>query len=214
MWFQKSYNESCINTMPAPSIPISAQTDSQLLVLLSKGNEKAFTILYNRYHKLLYVVAYNYLKSQEKAEDITQQVFLKLWESRKVLTINVNLKNYLFTMTKNLVLNEIRNNTTIVEKNYEIAQSSPSYEDELLKKLEEKDMMKHFYDAIDQLPEQKRQVCLFKLQGNLSNLEIAEKMNISVATVKTHYSQALKMLKPHLEKLLLLLYCTVNSLFH
>lgn len=93
---------------------------------------------------------------------------------------------------ENHVLNEIRNNNSALEKNYEIVQSSPEYEDELLAKIEEKDMMEHFYQAIEHLPEQKRQVCLYKLKGNLSNQEIADKMSISVPTVKTHYAQAIK----------------------
>ena len=107
-----------------------------------------------------------------------------MWEARSLLMVNVNLRNYLYTMLKNHVLNEIRNNNSAVEKNYEIVQSAPEYEDELLIKIEEQDMMSHFYQAIDHLPEQKRQVCLYKLKGNLSNQEIADKMNISVPTVK------------------------------
>lgn len=71
-----------------------------------------------------------------------------------MLMINVNLRNYLYTMLKNHVLNEIRNNNSALEKNYEIVQSSPEYEDELLAKIEEKDMMEHFYQAIEHLPEQ------------------------------------------------------------
>lgn len=58
--------------------------------------------------------------------------------------VNVNLRNYLYTMLKNHVLNEIRNNNSAVEKNYEIVQSAPEYEDELLIKIEEQDMMSHF----------------------------------------------------------------------
>ena len=125
-------------------------------------------------------MAYKYLKSTYSSEDAVQQVFLKLWEARSLLMVNVNLRNYLYTMLKNHVLNEIRNNNSAVEKNYEIVQSAPEYEDELLIKIEEQDMMSHFYQAIDHLPEQKRQVCLYKLKGNLSNQEIADKMNISV----------------------------------
>jgi len=178
----------------------SAQNDTELLALLYKGNEKAFTVIYERYHKLLYVVAYQYLKSRSMAEDAVQQIFFKLWESRELLNIHLNLKNFLFTMLKNHVLNEIRNNTTAIEKNYELAQTSSEYEDELFAKIERADMMKHFYAAIDKLPEQKRQVCLYKLKENLSNKEIAELMDISVPTVKTHYAQAIKMLRIHLDK--------------
>lgn len=183
----------------------SIQSDEELLVSLRQGSEDAFTIIYERYHKLLYVLAYKYLKSSYSSEDAVQHIFLRLWESRSLLTVNVNLRNYLYTMLKNHVLNEIRNNNSAIEKNYEIVQLSPEYENELLAGIEEKDMMSHFYQAIDRLPEQKRQVCLYKLKGNLSNQEIADKMKISVPTVKTHYAQAIKLLRTHFGKLFLFL---------
>ena len=62
-------------------LSISGQTDDELLILLQKGNERAFTTIYERYHKLLYVVAFKYLKDNDTAKDAVQQVFLKLWES-------------------------------------------------------------------------------------------------------------------------------------
>jgi RNA polymerase sigma-70 factor (ECF subfamily) len=178
----------------------SEQNDDELLILLSKGDEDAFTALYERYHKLLYTLAFKYLKSAFAAEDAVQNTFLKLWEMHKLLAIHVNLRNYLYTILKNHVLNEIRNNNTAIEKNYELAQSSPESENEFSDPLEEKDMMEHFYQSIDQLPEQKKQVCLLKLQGDLSNQDIADRMNISVPTVKTHYAQAIKILKAHFNK--------------
>lgn len=194
-----------------PFFQKSMRSDEDLLASLRQGSEDAFTIIYERYHKLLYVLAYKYLKSTYSSEDAVQQVFLKLWEARSLLMVNVNLRNYLYTMLKNHVLNEIRNNTSAVEKNYEIVQSAPEYEDELLIKIEEQDMMSHFYQAIDRLPEQKRQVCLYKLKGNLSNQEIADKMNISLPTVKTHYAQAIKILRTHFERLFLFLLYLWNS---
>ncbi|WP_297902893.1 RNA polymerase sigma-70 factor [uncultured Parabacteroides sp.] len=194
-----------------PFFQKSIRNDEDLLTSLRAGSEDAFTVIYERYHKLLYVLAYKYLKSTYSSEDAVQQVFLKLWETRSLLMVNVNLRNYLYTMLKNHVLNEIRNNNSAVEKNYEIVQSTPEYEDELLVKIEEQDMMSHFYQEIDHLPEQKRQVCLYKLKGNLSNQEIADKMNISVPTVKTHYAQAIKILRTRFERLFLFLLYLWNS---
>lgn len=179
-------------------------TDEQLLSLLKRSNENAFTVIYNRYNRLLYVLAYKYLKDKDVAKDIVQQIFLKLWEIREVLIVNVNLKNYLHTMLKNYTLNEIRNNLTALEKNYEMAQSPIEYENEILSRLEEKEQMIALYHAINGLPEQKKIVCLYKLQGNLSNQEIAKKMQISIPTVKTHYAQAIKILRNNFDKILLL----------
>ena len=180
-------------------------SDEYLLSLLGKGDEQAFTIIYQRYHKLLYVVAYKYLKNDCSAKDSVQQIFYRLWESRSVLIINMNLRNYLYTMLKNHLLNEIRNNYMAMEKNYELAQEKVEYEDDLLDNIEKKEIEEQLYQSINGLPEQKKQVCLYKLRGNLSNLEIANKMGISVPTVKTHYAQAVKMLREHFNKFLFMI---------
>lgn len=192
-------------------LSISEQTDDELLLLLQKGDERAFTIIYERYHKLLYVVAYKYLKDNETAKDAVQQIFLKLWESRTLFNIQINLRNYLYTMLKNHLLNEIRNNLTALEKNYELAQETVEYENEILSKLEEKEMTEQLYRAINDLPEQKKAICLYKLKDCLSNQEIAEEMQISIPTVKTHYSQAIKLLREHFDKSLMLLLTFFSS---
>ena len=183
----------------------AVENDEELLRSLRSDSEEAFTCVYERYHRSLYVLAYQYLKDTAFAEDATQHVFMRLWESRALLMPGMNLRNYLYTMMKNHVLNVIRDNNTAIEKNYEIAQFAPEYEDELLAKIEEKDMMRRLYEEIDRLPEQKRLVCLYKLRGNLSNQEIAERMHISVPTVKTHYAQAIKALRIRFERLFLVL---------
>ena len=107
------------------------QPDDMLLSRLQNGDEKAFTAIYERYNKMLYVLAYKYLKDTFLAEDIVQQVFLKLWESRSLFVGSVHLRNYLYTMTKNLVLNEIRDNFSDMEKNYAVIQNAPEFEDKL-----------------------------------------------------------------------------------
>ena len=125
-------------------------------------------------------------------------------EFRSELHVGISLKNYLFTMTKNHVLNLIRNENSAISKNYEIAQSTPVYEDNLIENLEKKELMASFYKAVDMLPPQKRSICLMKVKEELTNQEIAERMNLSVNTVKTHYTEALKMLRIHLSKMLII----------
>ena len=140
----------------------------------------------------------------DMAEDVVQHVFARLWEFRSELHVGISLKNYLFTMTKNHVLNLIRNENSAISKNYEIAQSTPVYEDNLIENLEKKELMVSFYKAVDMLPPQKRSICLMKVKEELTNQEIAERMNLSVNTVKTHYTEALKMLRIHLSKMLII----------
>lgn len=183
----------------------NTKEDDELLSLLYKGSEDAFSVIFNRYNKLLYALAYNYLKSDDSAKNAVQTVFMKLWESRSVLNISINLRNYLYTMLKNHVLNEIRDNNLAIEKNYEIAQAMIENEDDTFAKLADKDMIQKLYEAIDKLPQQKRMICRLKLQGDLSNQEIADKMHLSVPTIKTHYNQAIKILREYLTKMIIIL---------
>lgn len=181
------------------------ESDGNLLLLVKKDNEKAFTALFERYNKMLYVLSYKYLKSTYAAEDIVQQVFIKFWETRSLLPEMINLRNYLYTMTKNLVLNEIRNNTTAMEKNYEIVQNSPQFENQLVNSLEEKELHNLFEKILNELPPQKKMVCRLKIINNLSNQEIAEQLQLSIPTVKSHYSIGIKHIRARLQRFLLLL---------
>ena len=177
--------------------------DSDLFFLIQKSNKEAFTLVYNRYHKQLYLLAYTYLKDRDMSEDAIQHVFSKLWEFRKDIKIKVSLKNFLYTITKNYILNQIRDNNTAIKKNYELALSTDSYEDNLFDIIEQKELTMLFRKALEMLPQQKRQVCLLKMEGELSNQEIADKMQISINTVKTHYAQSIKLLRAHLGKMLI-----------
>ena len=182
-----------------------SKEDDELLSLLYKGSEDSFSIIFERYHRLLYALAYNYLKSDDSAKNAVQTVFLKLWESRSELNICINLRNYLYTMLKNHVLNEIRNNNLAIEKNYEYAQMKLEEKNDLLTDFADKDMIRQLYEAIEQLPPQKMMICKLKLRGDLTNQQIADKMHLSIPTVKTHYNQAIKILRSHLTELIVII---------
>ena len=180
-------------------------SDTELFHRIQKGDEKAFTIAYELYNKLIYVLSYRYLMDEERAKDVVQYVFVKLWEYRAELNIGISLKNFLFTMAKNYILNLIWNENTALEKQYEIAQQVLGYEDDLVEKLERREQMSLFYQALAKLPEQKKRICVMKIREEMSNKEIAERLNVSINTVKTHYAEALKLLRRELLKLLMII---------
>lgn len=187
--------------------PVDAHSniiDEELFARIEQGDEEAFTMVYNKYHKLLYVLSYRYLMNTEMAQDAVQHVFTRLWEFRSELRVGVSLKNYLFTMTKNHILNIIRNENNALAKNYEMAQAEPDIEDNLIENLEKKELMSLFYKALAQLPPQKRDICLMKVRDELTNQEIADKLKLSINTIKTHYSDALKLLRVSLGKMLII----------
>ena len=184
-----------------PDIPI-VDNDEILFAKVERGDMTAFTEIYHRYHKLLYVMSYRYLMDTEMAKDAVQHVFTRFWEYRTELRVGVSLKNYL--VTKNHILNVIRNENNAVAKNYEMAQDAPEYEDILVESLEKKELMSLFYKALEMLPPQKRDICLMKVQEELSNQEIADRLQLSINTIKTHYSEALKLLRIYLRKMLII----------
>lgn len=180
--------------------------EGDLLLEMKNDDEDAFVVIYKRYHAILYVLAHKYLKDDDSARNIVQSVFIKFWEIRRILPEKINLRNYLYTMAKNLILNEIRNKVSAMLKNKEIVSQRDIFEKDLIEIIDEKEKEKSIYQAIEKLPSQKKTICLYKMRGDMSNKEIAEKMNISVSTVKAHYSQALKMLQNFLEPFNLLIF--------
>lgn len=104
-----------------------------MFLLLKKRDKEAFSMIYQKYHRYLYALALKYLKNPEAAEDAVQHVFVKLWESTAKINIEINLKNYLYTMTKNYILNTIRDRKEEVSIHYVNAQADGEGED-ILKK--------------------------------------------------------------------------------
>ena len=178
--------------------------DFELLMQLRDGNERAFSAVFETYHRYLYVLACRYLMSESNAEDAVQYTFMRLWEGRETFDYKTGIKNLLFTILKNYVLNEIRHNNMALQKNYELAQFNEEMEAGFLHNLEDADFKTHLYKLIEQLPPQKREVCLLKIQQGLTNQEVAEAMNISIPTVKSHYTQVIKLLRSQLDKLIMI----------
>lgn len=144
---------------------------------------------YDKYHKQMYAFAYKYTRSGSAAEDIVQQAFLKLWENRSGLNPASGLGGYLFAISRNLTLNALRS------YNPQTSDTSPLVSDNFLPDLERRDLLAQLDKAIARLSPQKIRVCRLKIDEGLSNAEIAERLHISVNTVKVLYYQAIQQLR-------------------
>lgn len=174
--------------------------DHTLFILLKKRDREAFSAIYEKYHRYLYSLALKYLKNTQMAEDAVQHVFVKLWESTSDIHIEINLKNYLYTMTKNYILNQIRDHKDEISLNYINAQIDIPGQEDFIKAIEDNQIRNFLYKGVESLPPQKKEICLRKLETNDSNQQIAEKMGISVNTVKSHYQESIKMLRSYFEQ--------------
>ena len=96
--------------------------DQKLYDDLRRGKEYAFAAVFERYNRLLYTIAYRFLKSEEEAEDAIQYLFMKLWEQRTNFSFESGIRSLLFTILKNYILNELRHRSLVFEKLYEMAQ--------------------------------------------------------------------------------------------
>lgn len=188
----------------------SKLSDEKLIQLLKKGNVLVFNQIYYRYSKMLYGIALRYLKNEDTAKDAVQHVFIKFWEHRETIVITNSLRNYLYTMMRNYVLNQIRNNKTEFVKNYQEAQQKSASEN-VTESMEKEELLTAFHNALNCLPNAKKEVCILKMEDQMTNEQIAETLNISVSTVKTHYTQAKEILKRHLKKVLFFIIFVVLS---
>lgn len=172
----------------------SAANERELFDRIRSGDERAFTLVYEQYHAMLYSLALRMMKRTEAAEDAVQYVFVRLWELRGELSVTVSLRNYLYTMTKNHILNYIRHNGRVLEQSYVIAQLGSQQDDTLAQYIESRDIDRRLDEAIGRLPRQQQAVVTMKREG-YSNQEIADKLGVSVNTVKTHYADGLRQLR-------------------
>ncbi|HHU97101.1 MAG: RNA polymerase sigma-70 factor [Bacteroidota bacterium] len=169
--------------------------DEFLLTKVKQSDKEAFVAVYERYHKVLYVVSYRYLKEEGRAKDVVQDVFTTLWEKRESIQVNTRLKSYLYTMVRNRILNLIKREKRMVLSDWEDERETLADMDNLQPAIEDNHWQKSLYEAIDKLPKQKRLVCLLKVKEGLSNKEVAKKLNITEHTVKKHYTQSLARLR-------------------
>jgi RNA polymerase sigma-70 factor (family 1) len=175
------------------------QTDEQLVFLLSENDESAFSEIYERYWKLLYVTAYNILQQRDASKDLVQDVFLSLWQRRSVVQIE-SLKGWLLQAVRFQVLKAIRAEkaSTDFYKRLSLVSQSFQTEDPLLFK----ELQETMQDTMRLLPDD--QQIIFKLNREESKTysQIAIEKNISIKTVEKKISLVLRHLRGGLDKAL------------
>lgn len=173
-------------------------TDSKLLDRMGVGDQDAFIIIYNRYHERVYTFSLWYLKYEVEAEEVVQEVFLKLWQlGTEAAKIN-NLESFLRTLTRNRSLDMLRKRASEAKADTVLAinwqENHNDTEDQILLN----DTKKVLQQAIDLLPKQQRLVYELCGQQGLKNDEVAEQLNLSPLTVRTHMKLALKFLRTYM----------------
>jgi len=167
---------------------------------LQKGNKNAFEMVFKKYYSSLCVYVNKYCRNESTAEEIVSRFFFNFYEKRETLQISTSLRSYLFRSVRNTALNYLRDNSKLVSDNvsddlFELNITETVHETLLGKELEEV-----INKAIDDLPEQCKSVFVKSRFEGKKYKEIAAELNISVNTVETQMSRALKKLRVELKE--------------
>lgn len=172
--------------------------ERQVLELLGQGDAFAFTLLYDHYRARIYGVALRFLKSRDHAEEVVQEVFLKVWTKREDMVGLLNFEAYLFTMARNVVFDFLKNLAKEVanKKDFTFIVQEVIGADQRLIEQQYSQLLHH---AVSQLPPQQKQIFrLARIEG-LSHQAIADELQISRLTVKAHMAKALQTIRHNLQ---------------
>ncbi|SFS49031.1 RNA polymerase sigma-70 factor [Lutibacter maritimus] len=177
--------------------------DSKILEKLKKEDYSGYRILFDQYYKPLCIYSLKYCDSFSQAEDIVQELFVKFWNDKLYMKLNGSIGPYLFKSVKNNTLLFIKDKGKYQFEDIE-NQLNQLMEDEIIDfENIEKEKIK-IYQEIEALPEKCKEVFKAIVIENLKYKEVAEQLGVSVNTIKTHYSRALKQLRHSLDIIILL----------
>ncbi|WP_158868276.1 RNA polymerase sigma factor [Maribellus comscasis] len=175
--------------------------DETVVKRFSEGNMEAFDYLYFKYCHRLQQFVYGLLKTESDAEEIVQEIFVKLWINRASLKDYNAFESYLFSIAYNSTLGYLRKKAK--EKKYiEYIKSIQVISEEATaeNKLDLSIFNEKLEEAINCMPPRQREVFRLKHKEHFSYKEIAQKLNISVNTVENHIAKSHRFLKQELNK--------------
>lgn len=178
----------------------NSDNEQELLQLVAGGDERAYRILFDKYADRMYANALHFTKSPELAQDLTQEIFIRIWIQRSKLTEVTHFDGWLFTVARNLIRNELKKKVLPVD-NAEFLQAY--FRDNSLspqERMEYKELETTVKQAIANLPPQMQTVFLLSRQEGLTHEQIAQRMNISVVSSKTYMVRCLLAIRRHLGK--------------
>jgi len=184
---------------------LSYGSDQYLIRELRKGKEEGFSVLFNQLYAPMVLYACRFTEDQAAAEDIVEDAFINLWKKRDTISEIHSIKSYLYTIARNGCLSWIRKNKRENARNKTVFAAEEQFERTALENLIYTETMTKIYSAIDRLPTQCKKVFILHYIDGKKISEIAEELNISVGTVKTHKVRGIDLLQKSLLGTLLLI---------
>lgn len=176
------------------------KNEDLLVEQLKTGDVAAFDQLFESYGARLFGFALNYLKTKSEAEELVQEVFVRVWENRESLKSDYSFKSYLFTIALNQVRKYFRKRAIELSYLNHLDTSDFRLDNHTEDALDYESVLRRIDTIVDQLPERKKQIFLKSRKEGKSSKEIAQELAISVGTVDNQISSALKIIREILSK--------------
>ncbi|QEM06758.1 RNA polymerase sigma-70 factor [Mucilaginibacter rubeus] len=179
-------------------------SDSTAIGLIKQGSQKAFERLFKDNFKSLHTYAYTFLKDDEMAEEVVQNVFCRIWEKRDQLKTDGSIKAYLYRSVHNESLNYLKHQK--VRANFGVYYADEmdqvGNDDSASKKLLTAELQKHIEKALSELPEQCRIIFQLSRFEQLKYQQIADQMGLSIKTIENQMGKALRVMRQKLAEFL------------
>ncbi|WP_176954335.1 RNA polymerase sigma factor [Niabella drilacis] len=183
-------------------MPISLTNEKKLLTELAAGSQDAFTELYLHFSPVVYDALLYFLKAEQDADELLQQIFIDVWEKRQHLARAENLESYLFMMTRNRVLNHLKKRAREEQfiTRYSTRENRPALDPE--SGFLQKQYGELLQKAIGTLPQQQQRAYRLAEEEGLSYEEIAAQLAVSKLTVKKHLELARRQVREYMRRYL------------
>ena len=177
---------------------VTLRNESLLVRNLSRGNLLAFNTLYKEYSGRLYRFAFGYLKSEDEAEELVQEVFTIIWEKRADLKEELSFKSFLFTIAFNIIRKHFRTKAHLSD--YFKSGLSDDLDMQTSQKITYDSLYQYISELVGQMPQRRKEVFTKSRLEGLSIKEIAEELKISHKTVENQLTEALKFIRTNLNR--------------
>lgn len=174
--------------------------EHELVIRLIDGDEDAFCELYAAYKNRLLYFAMKFVKSRDFAEDIFQDAFTIIWQSRRFINPDASFSSYLYTIVRNRILNQIRDADKENTLKEQILSQAIDYTDDTKENILANDLREIINKALEKLTPRQREIFEMSREAQMSHKEIADALGISVNTVQEHISVSLRTIRTFLSK--------------
>ncbi len=170
------------------------------IINLKKGDKGAFYHLYEEYGKRIFAFALGYLKSKNDAEEVVQEVFVKLWNAKTSINTELSFKSYLFKISYNHICEIFLKKNRENSYKHEILDFAVDFDNRTEERIDYHSLLELVETLINKLPPRQKEILNLNKKQGLPVKQIATILNISPRTVEKHLSEALKNLKKEISE--------------